>query len=60
MEVTLVLATIADGETAASWGEGKKNCKTRPESTFGWVQMGVSPWRLLILRLVTLNSELSD
>ena len=25
------LATIAGGKTAASCGEGKRNCKTRPE-----------------------------
>ena len=30
MEETHVLATIADSKTAASWGEGKKNCKNSP------------------------------
>ena len=34
MEDTHVLATMAERETAASLGEGKKNCKTRPESLF--------------------------
>ena len=27
-------------EDSNSWGECKKNCKTHPESTFGWVLIG--------------------
>ena len=40
MEETHVLAMVADGKTAASWEEGKRNCKTHPESAFGWVLIG--------------------
>ena len=40
MENTHVLATIADGKTAASWGEGKKTAKTHLESAFEWVLIG--------------------
>ena len=34
------LATIADGQTAASWGEGKKNCNIQPDPAGGWVLIG--------------------
>ena len=27
MEKHMFLATVADGQTAASWGEGKENCE---------------------------------
>ena len=37
----MFLATVADGQTAASWGGGEKNCKTtHPDSAFGWVLIG--------------------
>ena len=36
----MLLATIADRKTAASWGGGKKTAKTHPESAFGWVLTG--------------------
>ena len=29
-KIYMFLATIADGKTAALWGEGKKNCKNSP------------------------------
>ena len=32
--------TVADGQTAASWGEEKKTANTHPESAFGWVLIG--------------------
>ena len=36
----MFLATLADGKTAASWGEGEKTAKTHPEVGFGWVLIG--------------------
>ena len=38
-------ATVADGQTAASWGERKKTASTHPESAFGWVLIG---WAALV------------
>ena len=44
--IHMFLATVADGKTTVSWGEGQKNCKAQPES----VWMGpnwVGPWVLV-------------
>ena len=38
MEKHMFLAAVADGQTAASRGEGKKNCKHSP-----WVRLWVGP-----------------
>ena len=46
----MVLETTDDGKRAASWGEGKKNCRNSPwvpECAFGWVLIGWALGRLL-------------
>ena len=42
----MLLATIADWKTAASWGEGKKNCKNSPRARFWMGPNWVGPWAL--------------
>ena len=36
----MFLAMVADGQTTASLGEGRKTPNTHPESFFGWVLIG--------------------
>ena len=43
----MFLAMTADKKRAASWREGRKTAKTRPESDFGWVLIGWILGRLL-------------
>ena len=47
MEKHMFLATVADRQTAASRGEGKKDCKHSP--AFGWVLIGWALGRSLSL-----------
>ena len=48
----MFLATIADGKTVASWGEGHlKTQKTHPESAFWMGPHWVGPWALVLVLL---------
>ena len=53
----MFVATIAEGKTAASQGEGKNNCKNLPRVRFWMVSNWVDRWALVDLgKLVLLES----
>ena len=46
-EKHMFLAPVADGQTTASCGEGKKNCKHSPWVRFWVGSYWVGPWALV-------------